>query len=85
MNREPDLFSQGPGARATDPETSHLAANKMPGLRARDRWKVLMTHAACRAGLTDFELADIVGRQQTSAGKRRGDGPLTTLAPSFGS
>jgi hypothetical protein len=24
-------------------------------------------------GLTDFELADIMGRQQTSAGKRRGE------------
>jgi hypothetical protein len=70
----PDPFSPGgPGVRITDPETSWLAAYKTPWLRAHDRWNVLLAHAAHRGGLTDFELGDIVGRQQTSAGKRRGE------------
>lgn len=62
----------GYGARASDPTTSHDAF-KRPG-RAVDRLKVLMVHAKhARDGLTDFELAELVRRQQTSAGKRRGE------------
>ena len=77
---QPDLFDAsdpfspgGPGVRITDPETSWLAAYKTPWLRAHDRWNVLLAHVARPTGLTDFELGDIVGRQQTSAGKRRGE------------
>ena len=66
-----DLF--GPGARTTDPETSHLAAGKSPSLRASDRRKALLVHAAHPSGLTDFELGRLMQRQQTSAGKRRGE------------
>jgi hypothetical protein len=70
-----DLFSWaiGPGARLTDPETSHLAADRSKALTAADRRMVLMVHANHPLGLTDFELADITGRQQTSVGKRRGE------------
>jgi hypothetical protein len=70
-----DLFSWGlgPGARPTDPETSHSAANLYPRLRGADRRRVLLVHERHPQGLTDFELAAIVGRQQTSAGKRRGE------------
>ena len=66
-----DLFSVG--ARNTDPETSHLAAARNPHSRTIDREKVLAAHADNPDGLTDFELAEIVDRQQTSAGKRRGE------------
>jgi hypothetical protein len=66
-------LSPGPGARPTDPETSHLAANKTPLLRADDRRAALLIHASRPDGLTDFELAALMGRQQTSAGKRRGE------------
>ena len=70
---DPDLFS-GPGARRTDPETSHLAADLYPKLRSRDRREALFAHfLSSRSGMTDFELGDAIGRQQTSAGKRRGE------------
>jgi len=71
-----DLFgtaAYGPGSRTTDPETSHIAANAKPNLKAHDRFLVLKTHFWHPAGLTDFELAAILGRQQTSVGKRRGE------------
>ena len=68
----PDLFS-GPGARRSDPDTSHLAADRYPKLRSTDRREALFVHARNRDGLTDFELGDLIGRQQTSAGKRRGE------------
>jgi hypothetical protein len=69
-----DLFSWAErAARRSDPHTSHKAARRTPSLRARDRRRVLLTHALNPHGLTDFELADRVGRQQTSAGKRRGE------------
>jgi hypothetical protein len=71
-----DLFGDtlfGPGARLTDPDTSHKAANEHQLIRRRDRAAVLHVHAAHPRGLTDFELADIMNRQQTSVGKRRGE------------
>src|ERR1700722_1319197 len=62
------------GARASDPHTSHLAAHRTPILRSRDRMLVLYEHAKhLRNGLTDFELAANLNRQQTSVGKRRGE------------
>lgn len=63
----------GPGARNSDPETSHAAANRATISSAIDRGKVLAVHASHPEGLTDFELATIMGRQQTSVGKRRGE------------
>ena len=60
-------------ARKTDPDTSLFAAVRDPHRRARDRLRVLMVHSIHPAGLTDFELAELVKRQQTSAGKRRGE------------
>lgn len=69
-----DLFNYQPvAARNTDPETSHQAAARSPNIKAKDRRSVLMAHAENPDGLTDFELAAIVNRQQTSAGKRRGE------------
>ena len=62
-----------PTTRVTDPETSHeaasLAAQGASILRARC-YRALLE---AEDGLTDFELADQVGSQQTSAGKRRGE------------
>lgn len=71
----PDLFDFdfSPGARRTDPDTSHLAAAAHPRIRARDRRLVLFELERHPAGLTDFELAANLGRQQTSVGKRRGE------------
>lgn len=60
----------GPGARNTDPDTSHIAAAR---LRAHDRRQALLVHAKHPDGLTDFELGVLMHRQQTSAGKRRGE------------
>lgn len=59
-------------ARATDPDTSHAATPSSDRVRA-DQALVLETHEFHRGGLTDFELADLLGRQQTSLGKRRGE------------
>lgn len=60
-------------ARNTDPATSHLAAAANALIRAHDQREALLTHARHPTGLTDFELATIMRRQQTSAGKRRGE------------
>lgn len=68
-----DPFAWQPAARKADPETSHAAASEHQETRARDRNTALTIHRAHPAGLTDFELADLMGRQQTSAGKRRGE------------
>lgn len=62
-----------PTARASDPETSHTAAARASVRAATDRALVLRIHQQWTAGLTDFELAEIAGRQQTSLGVRRGD------------
>lgn len=69
----PTLFDQ-PTARVSDPQTSHLAA-EVAGRSAdtvRARCLIALQQAG-DLGLTDFELADRVCRQQTSAGKRRGE------------
>ena len=66
-----DLGDFSPLARNSDPVTSHDAA-ALAGLTAGSlRWRCLEVLAA--GPLTDFELADQVERQQTSAGKRRGE------------
>jgi hypothetical protein len=69
----PDLFSVGPGARTTDPETSHQTASRNRSNRRTVRKQALLALANAPSGLTDFELGDAIGRQQTSAGKRRGE------------
>jgi hypothetical protein len=61
------------GARATDPETSHLAAAEAIGRKAHHQRLTLAALLAADDGLTDFELAAITGVQQTSIGKRRGE------------
>jgi predicted transcriptional regulator len=68
-----DLFDIEPLARRTDPETSHEAAERMKPLAPRDRLAVLLAHWTKPDGMTDFELAASLGRQQTSVGKRRGE------------
>lgn len=67
------LAERAPASRATDPQTSHEAAEAHPLIRSRDRMAALRAHAANPRGLTDHELADLMQRQQTSAGKRRGE------------
>lgn len=66
-----DAFEE-PRARLDDLDTAHdaaqLAGRHASRLRARCHEALL---AAGAAGLTDFQLADRVGIQQTSAGKRR--------------
>ena len=59
--------------RSADPDTSWLAAFARLGGKASDRRQALRCHYEAAFGLTDFELGDAMGRQQTSAGKRRGE------------
>ena len=77
MSRMKDLFGDtlfdDPAARHTDPITSHQAASRKKITAGSDRAHALIVHARHPHGLTDFELADILQRQQTSAGKRRGE------------
>lgn len=68
-----DLFTYRPAARNTDPVTSHQAAQRHPFKRQKDCLAVLIVHSHHPAGLTDFELAHMMRRQQTSVGKRRGE------------
>lgn len=64
--------SPSPFARKTDPETSKRAVS-IANL-TKDRAAVLKAHSGFASdGLTDFELADLLGKQQTSVGKRRGE------------
>lgn len=71
--RQLDMLLLPPSTRASDPETSWRAADRHPVMRREDRVAVLIAHYRNPKGLTDFELGDIVKRQQTSAGKRRGE------------
>lgn len=63
----------GPGWRHTDPDTSRKAATMRKVKRGDDRHKCLVVLNRHPGGLTDFELGERVGLQQTSAGKRRGE------------
>lgn len=59
-------------ARRADVDTSHDAAQRAKVTAGTMRAKCLdALRASGDRGLTDFELADVVGAQQTSAGKRR--------------
>ena len=69
----PDFFDPELSYRRGDPETSEAAALRGPARRQIDRSRCLIALFDHSNGLTDFELGDIVGRQQTSAGKRRGE------------
>lgn len=75
MNSQIDLIDYinsqaiGPGARKSDPDTSHAAAAK---IRSRKVYEDVL--AVLREGpATDFEIAACLGGQQTSLGKRRGE------------
>lgn len=67
----PLLEFGAPVARNTDPETSHEAAKDAGKTSEIGRYLVLKNLA--EGALTDFELADRTGWQQTSIGKRRGE------------
>lgn len=62
-----------PRARLTDPSTSHEAAVDASKRSPRHRVLAARTLAAHPEGLTDFQLAEKTGLQQTSIGKRRGE------------
>lgn len=62
-----------PVARRTDPDTSWAAAEDASLNADTHRARVLAALRAHPDGLTDFELGDLLGLQQTSAGKRRGE------------
>lgn len=68
------VFDEPPGSRTGDHQTSVHA--KKFNLNA-DRVKVLRAYAdqftRLPPGLTDYELADRLGKQQNSVGKRRGE------------
>lgn len=63
-----------PATRRTDPDTSHAAADDAAPNAATHRARALTElRNAGDSGLTDFELAERLGVQQTSIGKRRGE------------
>lgn len=70
--------------RATDPETSRQAARRAARGMSAGQLAALRALAAHPDGLTDFELAAITGRQQTSIGCRRKDVCRAGLAESTG-
>jgi len=59
-------------ARHTDPDTSHEAAERASAHAEGDRRRVLALLAE-HGPLTDFDLARLTGRKQTSVGVRRGE------------
>lgn len=66
-----EYMAQQPRTRTPDWSTSVAAAS---GINASaGRLLALKTLYAHPGGLTDFELADLTERQQTSIGKRRGE------------
>lgn len=65
-----------PAARSTDPATSHAAAQGAAApmkLGAGQRRALNAIVLAGETGLNDFELAERVGRKQSSIGVRRGE------------
>jgi hypothetical protein len=79
MTWQPDLFDAGAAVidvapvRYTDPETCNEARKDALSNAARGRKIALDLLFAHSDGLTDFELAELSGWQQTSIGKRRGE------------
>lgn len=67
-----DWTPPNPGARNSDPETSHAAAADAAMKASHGRLRVLQ-HLAANGPMTDFELADSTCVIQTSIGKRRGE------------
>lgn len=60
--------------RSTDPESSRWAAVGNLPRRPTDKRNVIAELVkAGDQGMTDFELAHALGKQQTSIGKRRGE------------
>jgi hypothetical protein len=59
-------------ARNSDPETSHLAADRA-GMKASHSRMMVLRHLIASGPMTDFELADATGVIQSSIGKRRGE------------
>lgn len=84
MPEQPGLFQTPPPrpeqaqaplkamARNTDPATSHMAAADATANLKNRHYQVLMLLFVA-GPLTDFELAERAGLQQTSIGKRRGE------------
>ena len=67
------LSFDDPCARLTDPVTSHEAARSVAPRAGTDRAKVLQTLLDAGQPITDFKLAELLGRAQTSVGVRRGE------------
>jgi hypothetical protein len=68
------LVPLAPGARATDPATSHAAARDQRRRLGEPHRRILAALMnAGTHGLTDFELEKRTGRKQTSYGVRRGE------------
>lgn len=61
---------QHPSVRVNDPDT---CVEPSEFRMSKGRFLALSTHGQHRDGLTDFELADLTGKAQTSVGKRRGE------------
>jgi hypothetical protein len=68
-----DNFNPRAAARATDPVTSVMAAEKVAPHASAGRMLALKCLYEHREGLDDFQLSDLTGWKQTSMGKRRGE------------
>lgn len=68
-----DYMQRLPRHRTGDQSTSIQASRAVVFRASADRLLVLRTLSDHADGLTDFELAEMTGRQQTSLGKRRGE------------
>ena len=68
-----ELASFVPAFRNSDPHTCEAAANDAAKRASYSRRLALQILRGNPAGLTDFELAELSGFQQTSIGKRRGE------------
>lgn len=69
----PVVLVQSPTCRTTDGGAARDAAQAASGFAGNDRDLVLRCHAAHVDGLTDHEMAAILGRAQTSVGVRRAE------------
>jgi hypothetical protein len=68
-----DPVTLAPAVRWDDPDTCRTAAERASVNAGTNRALALTAHAHADGGLTDHELAELTGVQQTSIGKRRGE------------
>jgi hypothetical protein len=69
----PVRYAPVPVARITDAETAHMAAASITERAQHDAHAKVLALLAEHGPLSDFDLARLTGRKQTSVGVRRGE------------